>query len=301
MTNRLLGNTGIAVSQIGLGALEIGRNWAADVNADPTHLTRDQAARFLNETLDAGVNFIDTAPAYWYSEEFIGYGLKTRRDEYTLATKVGEHCDPDGSEFDYSYEATLRFIDRSLRKLQTDHIDLIQIHSASIEVLDKGDTLAAMQDARQAGKVLHIGMTGGVAECVHAIKVGGYETVQAPFNLLVPDALAELIPLATQTKTGFIVMRGLAGGKLTEKYKTLQDETLRKRIEQFDGLVAQSPDIISLAHLAIAFLMHQPAVSTAILGTRYAQTLTGNIALSNTPIPPEILAQATQIALSQQL
>lgn len=118
MKHRALGNTGLHVSEIGLGALEIGRNWAPDVNLDPGHLTRNEAAKMLNETLDAGVNFIDTAPAYWYSEEFIGYALNSRRDEFILATKTGEHCDPNGSVYDYSYEATLRFIENSLKRLQ---------------------------------------------------------------------------------------------------------------------------------------------------------------------------------------
>src|SRR6187399_3129264 len=94
---RPLGATGLQVSEIGFGALEIGRDWAADVNPDPSHPSESDAARVLNGLLDIGVNFIDTAPAYWYSEEFIGKALAHRRTEYILATKVGEHCDPHGS------------------------------------------------------------------------------------------------------------------------------------------------------------------------------------------------------------
>ena len=298
MKHRALGNTGLHVSEIGLGALEIGRNWAPDVNPDPGHLTRNEAAKMLNETLDAGVNFIDTAPAYWYSEEFIGYALKSRRDEFILATKTGEHCDPNGSVYDYSYEATLRFIENSLKRLQTDRIDLLQIHSASIEVIDRGETFRAMADAKQAGKVLHIGMTGGVAECVHAIKTGGYETVQSPFNLLMPDALDELIPLARRNNVGFIVMRGLAGGKLTSKYDNLENAELRSQIAEFDKLAMESPEVQSLAHLAIAFIMQVPEVSTAIFGTRYAETLRSNIALNDVPISPETMSKAMAIVKS---
>jgi len=216
---RPLGRTGLEVSEIGFGALEIGRDWAQDVNPDPSHLSEAEAGRVLNGVLDLGINFIDTAPAYWHSEAFIGSAISHRRDEFILATKVGEHCNPSGSVYDYSAKATAGFIDSSLCKLKTDRIDLIQIHSASMEVLEKGETFEALRTAREAGKVLHIGMTGGVNECLRAVELGGYETVQVPYNLLGLSAEDRLLPLAREKGIGVIIMRGLAGGKLSEKFE----------------------------------------------------------------------------------
>src|SRR5690606_19063556 len=113
------------------------------------------------------------------------------RSEFILATKVGEHCDRDGSYYDYAGPACSAFIDRSLQRMKTDYIDLIQIHSASIEVLEQGETWQALDAARSAGKVRHIGMTGNVAACKRAVEIGGYDTIQVPFNLLAPEAADE--------------------------------------------------------------------------------------------------------------
>ncbi|MDD4279682.1 aldo/keto reductase [Candidatus Sumerlaeota bacterium] len=295
MKTRNLGTTGMMVSEIGFGALEIGRDWAQDVNTNFAHLTQKEATTLLNKVLDNGINFIDTAPAYWFSEEYIGKALKTRRDEFYLATKVGEYCDKNGSVFDYSYSATLKFIDSSLQKLQTDHIDLIQIHSASKQVLEDGDVMRAMFAAKQAGKVLHIGMTGGVEECCLAIRLGGYETIQVPFNMLTPQALKVLFSLAKDHQVGVIIMRSLAGGKLTRKYEALKDEAVKAQIAKLDNLATEAADVKSLAHLAIAFVMNQEAVSTAIIGTRNAKTLEENIELSKCPVSQETLDKAMAI------
>lgn len=293
---RQLGGTGLQVTEIGFGALEIGRDWAADVNVDPTHCTQEEATRVLNGLLDAGINFIDTAPAYWSSEDFIGNAIEHRRDEYVLATKVGEHCDRNGSLYDYSYEATLRFIDQSLARLKTDRIDLLQIHSASIEVLERGDTWRAMDEARRAGKVLHIGMTGGVKECVRALEVGGYETVQAPYNLVTLEAEEQLLPLVREKNAGFIIMRSLAGGKLTPKYTRLQDEKLRQRISKLDALAKDAGLEGGLVQLAIGYLLSRPEVSTLIIGSRRLDAVLGNLELSTVQLPADVLAKVGELA-----
>jgi aryl-alcohol dehydrogenase-like predicted oxidoreductase len=295
MNNRPLGRTGLMVSEIGLGALEIGRDWAADVNPDPRHLTAKEAAAVLHGALDAGINFIDTAPAYWHSEEFIGEALAGRRDEFVLATKVGEHCDPSGSVYDYSREATRRFVDQSLRRLRTDRIDLLQIHSASIEVLERGETYEAMDEARRAGKVLHLGMTGGVAECIRALEIGGYETVQVPYNLLNLAAEERLLPLAREKGAGVIVMRPLAGGKLSDKYVRLADEHLRETIAGF--LQFTGAGVPTLAHLALGYVLSRPEVSCAIPGSRRLEAIRENIAAAGQPLAPDLVEAVRNFAL----
>jgi len=298
VTMRPLGRTGLQVSEIGFGALEIGRDWAADVNADPSHPTEQEAARVLNGLLDLGVNFIDTAPAYWSSEEFVGNALAHRRDEFILATKVGEHCDRSGSVYDYSRAATLAFIDRSLVRLRTDRIDLLQIHSASMEVLERGETLEAMQEAQTAGKVLHLGMTGGVNECVRAIEMGGYETVQVPYNLLMLQTEEVLLPLARAKGVGVIIMRGIAGGKLTAKYTALKDERLRAAIAGFERFVGGADGARDLVHLAIAYLLSRDEVSTVILGTRRLEAVVANLEAAHAPLLPALLARVHDYAQS---
>lgn len=289
LPHRPLGKTGLEVSIIGLGALEIGRDWAADVDPDPRHLSQAQAIAFVREVIDLGVNFIDTAPAYWHSEEFLGKALQGGyRERVILATKVGEHCDPSGSRYDYSYAATLEFIDSSLRRLATDRIDLIQIHSAPLEVLERGETLEALLQARDAGKVLHVGMTGGVRECARALQLGGYETVQVPYNLLNLAAESEVLPLAQERGAGVLVMRPLAGGKLTEKYHNLKDEALRQRIQSFEQFLAEGK-ADDLAHLAIGYLLAAPAVSTVLVGSRKIEHIRKIVAAALKPLPRELV------------
>lgn len=286
---RTLGVTGLQVSELGFGALEIGRDWAADVNPDARHLSADEAARVLNGVLDRGINFIDTAPAYWFSEEYIGRGLAHRRGEYVLATKVGEHCDRDGSFYDYSGKATAEFIDRSLLKLKTDVIDLIQIHSAPVDVIRKGEAWQALDEAQKAGKVRHIGMTGNVEQCLCAVETGGYETIQVPYNLLAPEAADRLFPLCLEKGIGVIIMRGLAGGKLTAKYRGLEDSALRETIGALEKRVASryagAADPLAVA--AQRFVLAHPAVSTVIIGTRRLEAVDANLAALAEPLSPD--------------
>lgn len=297
---RPLGLTGLEVSIIGLGALEIGRDWAADVDPHPQHLPESEAVSFIHQVLDLGINLIDTAPAYWYSEEFLGKALRGRRHEVILATKVGEHCDRTGSRYDYSYEATLNFIDESLRRLQTDYVDLIQIHSASIEVLERGETLAALQKAKEAGKARHIGMTGGVRECARALEMGGYETVQLPYNLLNTAAEDQVFPLAQCHNAGVLIMRGLAGGKLTSKYKNLADESLKSKIATFEKFLCEGK-LTDLAHLAIGYILASPVISSVLVGTRKIEHIKKSIAAALDPLPSRLVEELRKHAAAINL
>lgn len=290
VNKRKLGATGLMVTEMGFGALEIGRDWAADINADPSHPSEEEAARVLNGILDRGINFIDTAPAYWSSEEFIGRAISHRRGEYILATKVGEQCDRSGSVYDYSAEATERFVNQSLARLRTDCIDLIQIHSASMEVLERGETLGALQRAREQGKVRHIGMTGGVKECVRALEIGGYETVQFPYSLLHREAEESMLGLVGEKQAGAIIMRGLAGGKLTEKFARIPDEALRDEVAKYDAL-ARAHDVPGgLATLAIQFILARPEVSSIIVGTRRLDAVEANLQAACADLPGKALS-----------
>lgn len=297
---RPLGKTGLHVSEVGFGALEIGRDWAGDVNDDPAHPPFEEASRTLNGLLDLGIDFIDTAPAYWSSEEFIGRAIAHRRSEFVLATKVGEHCDRNGSHYDYSAQATAAFIDRSLGLLRTDVIDLIQIHSASMETLERGETLEALQRARDAGKVRFLGISGGVAECIRAIEIGAFDTVQFPYNLLNREAEERLLPLARERGVGTIVMRPLAGGKLTAKCRNLADAAVRDAIAGFARFAPGGTEE-GLAELALAYVLSHADVSTVIAGSRRLERLEGNLRAARTRLDADQLAAVRSYADSFQV
>ena len=162
MERRDLVRGGPPVSVIGFGAFKIGRNEKIKYPAGYRLPTFDEAQRLLGGVLDLGINYIDTAPAYGHSEEWIGRAISTRRHEYLLSTKVGENFEHGQSSWDYSAPGVRRSVERSLQRLRTDVLDLVYIHSRGDddEVLTQTDAVPALQAMRDAGKVRWIGLSG---------------------------------------------------------------------------------------------------------------------------------------------
>ena len=143
MQKRILGKTGLEVSRLGVGLSEIGYHL--------TFAEEERASQVLNTALDAGINFLDTSACYNISEELIGRTIAHRRDEYVLATKCG-HVTGDYQGEDWTAQTVTDSIDRSLIRMKTDHLDIVQLHSCDVGVLEKGDVIEALQAARDAGK-----------------------------------------------------------------------------------------------------------------------------------------------------
>lgn len=198
MEKRTLGRTGLPVTAISFGALPVQR------------CTLEEAGPVLHAALDAGINFVDTARAYTDSEEKIGVHLAARRGEFYLASKSMAR-DRTGMAKD---------IDVSLATMRTEQIDLYQIHNIKVRadldaVLAPGGALDALKDARQAGKIGHIGVTGhNIDLLVEALQTGQFSTVQVPFNFIETKAEERLFPYARKENIGMIVMKPLGGGQI---------------------------------------------------------------------------------------
>jgi predicted aldo/keto reductase-like oxidoreductase len=198
MQKRILGRTGMEVTAISFGGLPIQR------------CTMEESWAVLNTALDAGINFIDTARAYTDSEEKIGQSIASRRSEFFLATK----------SLARDKISMARDIDISLANMKTDRIDLYQLHNIRArkeleDVLAPGGALEALKEARKAGKIRFIGITGHNVELlVEAVKTGEFSTVQLPFNFVETKAIDELLPLAKSMNVGTIIMKPLGGGQL---------------------------------------------------------------------------------------
>lgn len=270
------------MSEIGLGALEVGRRWGIPSLDDPGNPPDEAAAvRFLNDVLDSGVNLIDTAAAYWLSEERIGKALSGRRSEFVLASKWGEWCDESGSVYDYSPAAMWKFLDSSLTKLNTDVIDLYQIHSAPLEVIQSGEALAEMQKAREQGRIRFIGLSCGEAEALAAIESGGYDTIQISYNALGRSMESRVLPMALSANMGVLIKDGLAAGRLTDKIHRLGVEhaALKGRVAAVQSLAEGWG--MTLNELALRFVLSNPAVSSVLAGTRSVAHLLDNIRASD--------------------
>jgi len=200
MEKKLLGNTGMEVSVIGIGGIPLQR------------VTQEEATNIIMECRNKGINFIDTARGYTVSEEYIGNALKTAgRENFYIATKA----------MGYDYESMKNFIEESLKTMKLDYIDLYQIHNVSkIEqfetVISENGALKALLEAKEKGLIKHIGITGHIREILmKAVEHGGFETVQFPFNPVESQG-TELFTKALEKGMGTIAMKPMAGGAFTK-------------------------------------------------------------------------------------
>ena len=198
MEYRALGRTGLQISPMGLGGIPVQR-----IDAEGTK-------QLLQKLVVAGVNYIDTARGYTVSEEYIGYGLEGIRDKFVLATKSRAR----------TREAMAADIDISLKNLRTDYIDLYQVHNPGPKdletVIAPGGALEALLEARQAGKIGHIGITLHSADMFQkALELSWVETIMFPYNLVETQG-EDLIRICGQKGIGFIAMKPLAGGAIED-------------------------------------------------------------------------------------
>lgn len=287
---------GMDVTFIGFGALEIGRDWGLG-DADEKRRPDDEAAgEVLRAVLDLGINLIDTASAYHRSEERIGRTIAGRRGEYVLASKCGEHSDEPRTFYDFSYAGISASIDRSLRLLQTDVIDLMQIHFGPDPegVLDRGETVAAMKDAQRAGKVRFLGASIDGALATRCIESGDFDVMQLGYSL-VAQGNTENIRLARSKGIGVLVRSGLAAGALTSRVIPHLNDEVRHidKVRKLLALVGGDGD--ALTSLALNFLYENDGISSVLVGSKRVAHVKANLDLLERPVDPEVMAQAIEI------
>jgi aryl-alcohol dehydrogenase (NADP+) len=309
MHYRPLGRTGIKVSPYALGAMMFGKT----ANAD-----HDDCERIIHKALDFGINFIDTADFYSLgeSEEIVGKALKGRRDNVVLATKAHLPMGDDPNQQGNSRRWLTHEIDASLRRLQTDYIDLYQIHRPSPDT-DIEETLSTLTDLMAAGKVRAIGSsTFPVSEIVEAQWVADrrglarFRTEQPPYSILNRAIEREVLPACQRFGMGVLVWSPLAMGMLTGRYRKGQPlpDSLRARfmpeqmsdtrsLEAVEQLIPLAADAgLSLTHMAMAFAIAHPGVTSAILGPRTMQQLDDLLAGAEIRLTDDLLDRIDQIA-----
>ena len=257
MEKRQLGKTDMNVSVLGFGGAEIGFEGAPP----------DIVEKLLNSALDAGLNVIDTAECYECSEELIGKAVAHRRDQFYLFTKCG-HPRGVGSE-DWSPGSILESIERSLRRLKTDRVDLVQLHSCSETVLQKGDAIAALQTARERGYTRYIGYSGDSRAARFAVESGAFDTLQTSINIADQEPLELTVPLTREREMGLIAKRPIANAAWKSGHKPIDSyqHTYWDRLRKLDYAFIRGRSVDhSIAH-ALRFTLSVPGVHTAIVGT----------------------------------
>jgi aryl-alcohol dehydrogenase-like predicted oxidoreductase len=265
MEKRQLGLTDMQVSVLGFGGSEIGYE----------HASAEAVGRLLNSALDAGLNVIDTAECYEGSEELIGQAVSHRRQDFYLFTKCG-HPRGIGSE-DWSAPSLLESIERSLRRLRTDCLDLIQLHSCSESVLKKGEAITALQTARKKGYTRYLGYSGDSLAAKFAVESGAFDTLQTSINIADQEPLELTLPFALEKQIGVIAKRPIANAAWKEQHKPIDSyhhvywDRLSKLHYDF---IRERPLEESIAR-ALRFTLSVPGVHIAIVGTakpeRWAQ------------------------------
>jgi aryl-alcohol dehydrogenase-like predicted oxidoreductase len=315
MDYRTLGRTGVAVSPLCLGAMMFG-DWG---NKD-----HDDSVRIIHAALDAGINFIDTADVYsrGESETIVGKALAGgRRDDVVLATKVHGSMGDDPNQFGNSRRWIIREVEASLKRLNTDWIDLYQIHRPEPVTTDIDETLGALTDLVHQGKVRYIGSsTFPASQIVEAQWVAKernrerFVTEQPPYSMLVRGVENDVLPTCRRHGMGVIPWSPLAGGWLSGAWRKGQDapdstradrlparydlsipENQRKLdvVEELAQVAEQAG--LTLIQLAIAFVINHPAVTAAIIGPRTMEHLESQLAAADVTIDPAVLDRIDEI------
>lgn len=281
MDKRQLGNTDMNVTRLGVGLSEIGRG-----------TEKERASEVLNLALDGGINFLDTSACYGSSEELVGYAVASRREEYYLATKAGHVAGGYQGE-EWTAKTIRDSIERSLNRMKTDRLDLVQLHSCSVDVLERGEAVEALQKAKQEGKTRYIGYSGDNDAALWAVLSGLFDTLQTSFNLVEQKARFELFGKAKEKGMGIIVKRPIANGawgtdKSPSDYASEYFERAQKMCAQ--GELPAAPDNRIL--LSLGFTFAHDAVDVAIVGTKTPKYMRANIDMvkNDLPIPGETVA-----------
>ena len=288
MIYRTLGNTGLKVSEIGLGATQLGN----------VAIPLAQAEAVLKGALDSGINFIDTAARYFESEERIGRFIAHRKEDFIVATKCGGYrVRNESGEFeghrDYSPKGILETIDRSRNRMNLDVIDIVQFHGLPGESDDWKEAFDALHEAKERGWAKFIGLSADGKSAVDSVGDWPLDTHELNYNILWQEPDRKPIPLLQRLGRGIIAKRPVANAVYIGDQYDLGDEAkrMRVRLEQFPlvELAGEMP----LFEFVLRFTLSNPAIATAIIGTSNPNHVKTNAALSDGKyLPSETLEKA---------
>ncbi|MEQ9639000.1 MAG: aldo/keto reductase [Alphaproteobacteria bacterium] len=265
MEKRTFGKTGFEVTALGFGGGPVG------------FLGTEQAsvATILNLLLDRGINLIDTAAAYQGSEAAIGAAVASRRDEFVLVSKCGQKFDDIGGEA-WTAETVTKTVDRALKRLKTNHLDVMLLHSCDLDTLKKGEALGALIEAREAGKVRHVGYSGDNEAAAYAVTVPDIAVLETSVNICDQVNIDKVLPGAQQNGVGVLAKRPIANAAWKDVGE--QQGVYANYSRTYAGRLAHmglTPEALGFGgdagaawtEIALRFTLTQPGVTTAIVGS----------------------------------
>ncbi len=292
MEKRILGKTSLLVTPLGFGAGPIGY----------LETEQEKVEQTLNSLLDAGVNLIDTAAAYHGSEEAIGRAVSHRRKEFVLVSKCGQQFDGLPGQA-WSKEVIAATVDRSLKRLRTDCLDVVLLHSCGSEVLQRGEALEALVEARKDGKVRFVGYSGDNEDAVLAARMPEVAVIETSVNICDQANLATVVPVARENNVGVIAKRPLANTawRAPQQLKGIYQEYARPYRERFETMKV-TPQVLGFSgeadwpEIALRFTLSQPGVHVAIVGTTNPENAKRNVSVAEKGPLPQAVVEKLQSA-----
>jgi aryl-alcohol dehydrogenase-like predicted oxidoreductase len=314
MERRMLGKTGLVVSEVGFGAWAIGGEWGT--------VPREQAVSTVEGALDAGMTFVDTADVYGdgRSEEIVAQVRRHRTDPFVIATKAGRRLDPHSAN-GYTLANIEAFVDRSRDYLETDTIDLLQLHCPPTPVFENSALFEALGELQARGKVAHLGVSvETIEEAERAIRHPIVSTVQIVFNMFRPRPRERFFPMAAEKGVGIIARVPLASGLLSGKMRsdmkfensdhrrynrqgeafdvgeTFSGVDFEEGLEAVEELREITPSGMTMAQFALKWVLMHPEVSVVIPGAKTPAQARENAAVSDLPaLPDDVMMHVDKI------
>ena len=283
MERRTFGKTGLQISPLGFGGAPVGF----------LETEQEAVAAILNELLDQGVNLIDTAARYDGSEEMIGKTISRRRDDYVLVSKCGHAMDGVKGAA-WSEEVILNTVDRALRRLQTDFLDVMLLHTCDFATLKRGEAVGALVKAQEAGKIRFLGFAGDNESAAYAAGLETISVIETSINICDQANINYVLPICRENNVGVLSKRSIAnaawkGAANQEGMYINYAENYAQRLEKM-GLTPQALgfDADGWPEIALRFTLSQPGLHCAIVGTTKASSVATNLeAASKGPLPDE--------------
>ncbi len=278
LPKRTLGRTGLEVTQLGFGTA---------LHLRPEDNFGDaEAETMLHAVLDAGINFIDTAPDYGESEERIGRFISHRREEYYLATKCGCNIDADGAPQEpghvWTADRVRRNVDESLARMKTDYVDLLQMHNPSVEEVEAGKLVEVLEEIKESGMARFIGVSSTTPHLMSFAQTGAFDAFQVPYSAL-ERTHERMIQQVADGNAGMIVRGGLAQGGRNQARWDMWERA---------GLNEVAGDM-NRYEFVLRFTLTHPACQTTIVGTTHGDHLRANIAAALAgPLPQAVYDEA---------
>lgn len=284
MERRQFGKTDMQVSVLGFGSSEIGFSQTEQEVVD----------RLLNQALDEGLNVIDTAECYKEAEAAIGNAVSHRRNDFFLFTKAGHKFGVETDLPDWHPDLITQSIDHSLKRLKTDCVDVLQLHSCDKEVLAQGDVVDRLLRAKEQGKTRYIGYSGDGVHARFALEMGVFDSLQTSLNIADQESIDLLLPYCVEHRIGVVAKRPVANVAWqngSEKPSNGYAHAYWERLQQLNyPFLGQS--LAESVSIALRFTLSQPGLCTAIVGTQNPGRWRANsTSASEGPLPDQEMAQ----------